>query len=88
MLTYVDDSIQITRNKGKSAKYLMKLELYRKLVPNNPNCCDNYIIIRYLINKYEVLIKKDFDSLTAEMFDVLSFELLLNEMVIHEEIPI
>ena len=60
------------------------MEIIEKFVRNIHNDCDNHITIAHLFKKIEVLLTRDFDSLTDEKFDELRFEVLINQMAIDE----
>ena len=64
--------------------YILKLESIPKYVRNIQIECDNHITITHLINKVEVALTADFDSLTHLMFHELRFEMLLNDLGVDE----
>ena len=80
VLENFDDFSQRFRNKIRSLEHIMKLELILKDIQNNNNDCANHITISHLINKLEVALLTDFDSLTNVIFDVLGFEIFSNDL--------
>ena len=63
----------------------MKLRTIRKLVRNNRNDYDNHHCIKDLINRIEVILLGECDSLQDEMFDELQIAVPLQEVAIDED---
>ena len=79
-MEYIDKFILIAGNTFNGLDLTMKLVLLRKYLRANYNECENHMTIANLISKIEVLVLKEFDSLTDEKFIEIKFERLLNEL--------
>ena len=79
VLSYLDEFKQTFRIKGKISNLKIQLKRSRKYVLNKQIDFDIQVTVTNFINKKEVLLIKEFESLEDEMFDELRFEIRLND---------